>query len=222
MKVRALGYMAAESPEAKQWEEFGPEILGMQLVDGDRPGSVYLRMDERHHRIAIHPGEKDRLAYLGWEMPCDDDLEEAVEELTRAGYAVTEGTEDECEERAVRRFVSVLDPGGGDLEDLAPDQGQPLLGWRARRHPGGGPPGLARSSLPGLPGVQGIEPAGQEVLAAGAPAHLAARRLGERVRLDQGDGVHRHLVLLGHGPAHGLAAPARREARVFAAEHVPA
>lgn len=26
----------------------------------------------------------------------------------------------------------------------------------------------------------------------------------------------------GHGPAHGLAAPARREARVFAAEHVPA
>ena len=64
MKVRALGYVGAESPEAKQWEEFGPEILGLQLVDGDQTGSVYLRMDERHHRLAIHPGAKDRLAYL--------------------------------------------------------------------------------------------------------------------------------------------------------------
>ena len=66
MKVRALGYVGVESPEAKQWEEFGPEVLGLQLVDGDQPGAIYLRMDDRHHRIAVHPGDKDRLAYLGW------------------------------------------------------------------------------------------------------------------------------------------------------------
>ena len=116
MKVRALGYVAVESPEAKQWEEFGPEVLGLQLVDGDRPGSLYLRMDERHHRIAVHPGPKDRLAYLGWELAGDDDLAEAADELARAGCALTEGTEEECEERAVRRFVSVLDPGGARHE----------------------------------------------------------------------------------------------------------
>jgi extradiol dioxygenase len=94
MKVRALGYVGIESPEAKQWEEFGPEILGLQLVDGDQPGSVYLRMDERHHRLAVHPGPKDRLAYLGWEMAGDDDLAEAAEVLARAGCAVAEGTEE--------------------------------------------------------------------------------------------------------------------------------
>ena len=116
MKVRSLGYVGVESPEAKQWEEFGPEVLGLQLVDGDQPGSIYLRMDDRHHRIAIHPGNKDRLAYLGWELAGDDDLAEAVDELGRAGYAITEGTEEECEERAVRRLVSVLDPGGARHE----------------------------------------------------------------------------------------------------------
>ncbi len=116
MKVKALGYVGAESPEAKQWEEFGPEVLGMELVEGERPGSVYLRMDDRHHRLAIHPGQKDRLAYLGWELGSDDDLDEAVDELGRAGITVTEGTEEECEERQVRRMVHLLDPGGARHE----------------------------------------------------------------------------------------------------------
>src|SRR5437763_1312231 len=116
MKVRAVGYVGAESPEAKQWEEFGPEVLGLQRVDGDVPDTVYLRMDDRHHRLAVHPGPKDRLAYLGWELAGDDDLAEAADDLARAGYTVTEATEEECEERAVRRFVSVLDPGGARHE----------------------------------------------------------------------------------------------------------
>ncbi|HEY3240348.1 MAG TPA: VOC family protein [Acidimicrobiia bacterium] len=116
MKVRALGYVGAESPEAKQWEEFGPEVLGMQVVDGERPDTVYLRMDDRHHRIAIQQGGRDRLAYLGWEIASDDDLAEGVEELERAGIAVTEGTDEQLEERHVRRLVSFTDPGGARHE----------------------------------------------------------------------------------------------------------
>jgi extradiol dioxygenase len=112
MKVRALGYVGVESPEAKQWEEFGPEVLGMQLAEGERDDTVYLRMDDRHHRIAVHDGPRDRLAYLGWEMGSDDDLDEAANQLAAAGYPLAEGTEEETEERQVRRFVSVTDPGG--------------------------------------------------------------------------------------------------------------
>src|SRR5205807_222696 len=50
--------------------------------------------------------------YLGWELAGDDELAEAADELTAAGYAVTDGTDEECEERAVRRLVRVADPGG--------------------------------------------------------------------------------------------------------------
>lgn len=116
MQVRSLGYVGVESPEAKQWEDFGPAVLGMQLVDGEADATVYLRMDERHHRLAIHEGPRDRLAYLGWEMGSDDDLDAAVEELDQAGVPTTEATEEECEERAVRRMVSLLDPGGARHE----------------------------------------------------------------------------------------------------------
>lgn len=112
MKVKALGYVGVESPEAKQWEEFGPEVLGMELVGRERNDCVYLRMDDRHHRLAIHQGPKDRLAYLGWELGSDDDLAEALDELGRAGIPVTDATEEELEERQVRRMVHLVDPAG--------------------------------------------------------------------------------------------------------------
>jgi extradiol dioxygenase len=88
----------------------------MELIDGERDDTVYLRMDDRHHRLAIHQGPRDRLAYVGWEIADDDDLADAVEELERAGMAVTEGTDEELEERQVRRMVSVTDPGGARHE----------------------------------------------------------------------------------------------------------
>ncbi|MDX1887953.1 glyoxalase, partial [Mycolicibacterium sp. 120270] len=30
MLVKALGYVGVESPDAKEWLEFGPEVLGME------------------------------------------------------------------------------------------------------------------------------------------------------------------------------------------------
>jgi len=112
MQVRSLGYVGVESPEAKRWEEFGPDLLGMQSVDGDAPGAVYLRWDDRHHRLAVHPGERDRLRYLGWELCNDDDLADAVDEIRALGVEVQEGTDEECEERRVRRMVGFDDPAG--------------------------------------------------------------------------------------------------------------
>lgn len=137
MKVRALGYVGAESPEAKQWEEFGPDVLGMQVVDGEAPDTVHLRMDDRHHRIAIHQGPRDRLAYLGWEIASDDDLAEGVEDLERAGITLTEATDEELEARQVRRMVSFTAPGGARHELFygqlsLPNQfspGRPLAGF---------------------------------------------------------------------------------------------
>jgi extradiol dioxygenase len=137
MNVRALGYVGVESPEVKQWDEFGPDVLGLERVDGAHHDSVYLRMDDRHHRLAVHPGPKDRLAYLGWEMATEDDLAEAAEELQRAGISVTEGTAEECAARTVRRLVHVVDPGGARHELFygqlsLPNQfrpGRPLSGF---------------------------------------------------------------------------------------------
>ena len=46
MKISSLGYIGMGSPRAKEWETFGPEILGTPLWSEPSDG-VYLRLDER-------------------------------------------------------------------------------------------------------------------------------------------------------------------------------
>ena len=65
MDIKALGYLGFESSRAKAWESFGPEIFELGLTEPGKDGTVYLRMDDCHHGIAVHPGEADRLASIG-------------------------------------------------------------------------------------------------------------------------------------------------------------
>lgn len=112
MDIRALGYVGFESPEAKAWQTFGPEIFGLGLAEPGNDGTVYLRMDDRHHRIAIHPGEADRLAYIGWELRGSADFAAAVEQLHGTKLDVTKGSAAECAERRVQELVRFHDPAG--------------------------------------------------------------------------------------------------------------
>jgi extradiol dioxygenase len=112
MRLTGLGYVGVQSPEFKAWEELGPDVWGMGLADSGADGTCYLRLDDRHHRIAIHPGERNRLAYIGWEVPWEDDLESAVEDLHRHGIALTEATDAELECRRAERMVHFRAPSG--------------------------------------------------------------------------------------------------------------
>jgi extradiol dioxygenase len=112
MDIKALGYLGFESPEAKAWEKFGPEIFGLGLTEPGNDETVYLRMDDRHHRIAIHPGKADRLAYIGWELRGSAVFAAAVEELHSKKLDVTLGSPAECAERQVQGLARIHDPAG--------------------------------------------------------------------------------------------------------------
>lgn len=112
MKIKALGYLGFESPDAKEWEWFGPEIFGLGLADPGADGTVYLRMDGRHHRIAVHPGNEDKLAYIGWELRDQKTFRNARAELEVKGYPYELGSPDECADRAVTGFLRMRDPHG--------------------------------------------------------------------------------------------------------------
>lgn len=105
MRAHSLGYVGIAARDPAAWQSFGPEILGMPLADPLPDGTVRLRMDDRHHRIAINRGDRDRLMYLGWEMVDEAALEDGVEELQRQAISVRWGTDDEAAARAVRRFA---------------------------------------------------------------------------------------------------------------------
>ncbi|MET9080850.1 VOC family protein [Streptomyces sp. NPDC004237] len=112
MKIQALGYVGFESPRYEEWLTFGPEIFGLQIGDRDPDGTIHLRMDDRHRRLSVHPGEEDRIAYVGWELAGKAAFDEAVAELSHKGYAPYPGTAEECKQREVLRLARFQDPYG--------------------------------------------------------------------------------------------------------------
>ena len=92
MNIRGLGYVGFGAPDPSQWLKFGTEIVGamparalpgeawgmpMDPTSGPASkgsgvgpdGSVYLKIDHRQWRIAIHPSESNAgVLYLGLEV----------------------------------------------------------------------------------------------------------------------------------------------------------
>lgn len=86
--IKSLAYIGFVSPRAEEWRSFGADVLGAEVVPDGADGAddvVRLRVDDAVWRIAVHPGEADDLAYLGWEV---SDLDGVVAALEAAGVSV--------------------------------------------------------------------------------------------------------------------------------------
>ncbi|HEY3302162.1 MAG TPA: VOC family protein [Candidatus Binatia bacterium] len=116
MKIAALGYVGINATDAQAWARFGPEILGLRAAPAGEDGTVYLQMDERAYRLAVHPASTNGLAYIGWELPSALDLEQACVELEKAGLKPVRGSEEDCALRRVAALVKIADPYGNRLE----------------------------------------------------------------------------------------------------------
>jgi extradiol dioxygenase len=113
MTVRSLGYLGVASPRALDWSEFGPAVLGMEVVEPPAGvDAVRLRMDDAVHRITVYSGEADRLLHLGWDVGDEDALEAFVEACDRRGLSYERATDGERAERGVMDMLWVLDPAG--------------------------------------------------------------------------------------------------------------
>jgi extradiol dioxygenase len=110
--VSSLGYIGFTTPKAAEWTTFGPDILGLELVDPGPDGSVRLRNDDLAWRVALHPGDADDLAYLGWAVDGPDGLARAVDAVTAADREVHTGDRDLAAARGVDDVAWFLDPFG--------------------------------------------------------------------------------------------------------------
>lgn len=109
--IENLAYVGFVSPAAEDWRSFGQDILGAQLADDGPDGEVRLRVDDRAWRIAIHAGDVDDVAYLGWDAAADG-LPAAVERAAAAGLEVHLGDDDLAARRAARSVSWFVDPLG--------------------------------------------------------------------------------------------------------------
>ena len=55
MAVSQLGYLGIGVSNMDAWEAYATEVLGMEVSGRADDGTLYLRMDENHHRLALCP-----------------------------------------------------------------------------------------------------------------------------------------------------------------------
>ncbi len=112
--VLNLGYLGVHSPEPRDWVFYGSEIMGAMVVEeGD---TVYVKTDDRSHRIAVHRADKGGLAYLGFEVQGPLEFEQTEDVLTRDGVAFERVEGKAAAERKVAALLRFTDPGGNLVE----------------------------------------------------------------------------------------------------------
>ena len=115
MAVSQLAYLGIGVIDMDAWKSFATDILGMQIIERADDGTVYLRMDENHHRIALHPSGEDDVLYIGLQAATTASFEEAKAALRAAGVSVTPGTPAEIAHRRLIDFVK-FETGGLPFE----------------------------------------------------------------------------------------------------------
>ena len=109
--VCQLGYVHIEVKDVGAWNRFACEILGLEAV-GKSNGCARFRMDEHHHRLTLHEGERDDLTVAGWEVASEPALRAIARRFVDDGVDVVWGTAAEAHERGVQQFFTVRDPNG--------------------------------------------------------------------------------------------------------------
>lgn len=116
VQVTELGYLTLGVSNLEQWKAFAGDILGLEVVAGDKSNRAYLRMDYWHHRIMLEEDGSDDLKVLGFRVAGPDEFGEMARRLEAAGVAVKRGSFDEAYERHVLEVMTLQDPSGYPIE----------------------------------------------------------------------------------------------------------
>jgi 2,3-dihydroxybiphenyl 1,2-dioxygenase len=114
-KVDELAYVGINASDVDAWSAYATEVLGMEVAPDSNPDNLYLRMDDNHHRLIVHPkGEAaEDVAYVGWQVRNPAAMAAVAARAEAAGVTVTEGTPEEAAVRRVLGFVHFIDPHSG-------------------------------------------------------------------------------------------------------------
>lgn len=92
--VTQLSYVVGTSSDVPAWKKYASDVLGMEVSGDSDDKLLYVRADDRHHRIGVRAGHDEDVAYIGWDMASREALESAAARLEEAGVLVTAGKPD--------------------------------------------------------------------------------------------------------------------------------
>jgi 3,4-dihydroxy-9,10-secoandrosta-1,3,5(10)-triene-9,17-dione 4,5-dioxygenase len=114
--LRSLGYLRVETADLPRWRELLFDVLGFAEGSGPDADTTYARMDERRARLAVSPGDVDRVVAVGWEVRDRYALRQVEQDVEAAGTAVKYLDPQEASELGVEEAITFTDPAGVRVE----------------------------------------------------------------------------------------------------------
>jgi len=93
MAISQLGYLGFGVGDVDAWTAYATDVLGMEVAERAQDGTVYLRMDEHHHRISLYQDRRDDLAYVGMQTANREAFEETKQKLYDGGVEFAQGSD---------------------------------------------------------------------------------------------------------------------------------
>lgn len=116
MSVLNLGYIGLNVSNVSAWKEWARDFLGTMEGPKSPAGLETLRLDDHAWRVALEPGEKDDLAWIGFEVAGPKELKELSAHLSANGVEVETADGGLLAERGVMGLVRCRDPEGLAVE----------------------------------------------------------------------------------------------------------
>ncbi|HET6972283.1 MAG TPA: VOC family protein [Phenylobacterium sp.] len=116
MSVIGLGYVGLNVSSVEAWKAWAGDFLGAMAGPASPAGVERLRLDGYAWRIALERGDRDDIAYVGFEVAGPAELAALRSDLVGAGLEAEDGDVDLLAERGVMGLIRSRDPEGLPVE----------------------------------------------------------------------------------------------------------
>jgi 2,3-dihydroxy-p-cumate/2,3-dihydroxybenzoate 3,4-dioxygenase len=176
-------YVRLGTRNVEEATRYAQRILGLELVRTEQ-GARYFRSDSRDHTLVYFEGDPRDHA-TGFELASAAEVDGAASALDDAGFRVSAGSQEACEQRRVHSFVNFIDLSGNSIDLVHRPH------HSGRRYFPARDAGITGFSHIGL---RSTDPARDELFWTGLMSARVSDRIGKSPLL-RIDGVHHKIAL---------------------------
>ncbi len=111
-EIKALGYLGFFVSDVDAWCKYAQDILGVSVLKDENSNNLLLRFDAYAWRIKLIESDHDDLAFVGWEVSDEEELDQLKQRLSDQGIEYQEGSKELVEQRQVCELITFKDPDG--------------------------------------------------------------------------------------------------------------
>src|ERR1700722_6366750 len=88
-KIAELCRVGIGTRNMEDWQAYATSVLGLEASSDSTDDRLLLRIDDHHHRLAVHPSDTEDVSSVMWQVQDSRSLQELAEGIEKAGMEVT-------------------------------------------------------------------------------------------------------------------------------------